>query len=89
MKKTIKQLEKDLANMTAERDKFWGRYNELDQEKRRNENNQKFAVQQENDELKYQVRNLLEIIRWQVNPETAKSPFIPTKDQRDERKGMY
>lgn len=37
-----------------------------------------------NERLDRQVRDLMEIIRWQVNPETAKAPFQPTKDQRYE-----
>ncbi len=30
-------------------------------------------------------RQLLEVIRWMINPETAKFPFRSDKDQRDER----
>jgi hypothetical protein len=37
------------------------------------------------DEIITHNRQLLEIIRWQMNPETTKFPFSFEKSQRDER----
>lgn len=86
MEKTKKQLQESLDLMTADRDKFYKKFYDLDEERRRKENQNMCGLQEENGRIKEQVLNLLEIIRWHINPETAKSPFTPTKDQRDERK---
>ena len=46
-----------------------------------------FGFQERERELLNQSRNLMEIIRWHINPQTAESPFFPTKNQRDEHPG--
>lgn len=50
--------------------------------------NEMFALKSENGELANQVRNLMEIIRWQIKPNTAEAPFQPTKEQRDDKNGF-
>ena len=85
MKKTIKQLEQELDDMREDRDRYYSQYRELEDEKTKNRTNQMMRLDLERDELSNQVKNLLEIIRWQIKPDTAKSPFMPDKDQRDDR----
>ena len=87
MKKTIKQLEQELDDMREEKLRYYTKYRELEDEKEKNKTNQMMRLNSERDELSNQVRNLLEIIRWQIKPDTAKSPFMPDKDQRDEQHG--
>lgn len=82
--KTKKQIEEELSSMILERDRWYKKYNEIDEEKKRKDNNFMLGLKEENNELKYQVKNLLEIIRWHINPDTAKSPFMASKEQRDD-----
>lgn len=84
MKKTIKQLENDLEHAQVSRDQYYNRWQELEKELKDKRNNEMFAIKSENGELANQVKNLLEIIRWQIRPNTAEAPFQPTKDQREE-----
>ncbi len=49
------------------------------------EKNRYLAISQENHKTEIENKNLLEIIRWHINPETAKYPFFVEKSQRDGR----
>lgn len=89
MKKTLKQLQKELDDMQVDRDKFYSKWSELKEEKDRKQHNEMLVLHSERDELVSQVRNLLEVIRWHINPNTTESPFLPTKNQRDERPKNY
>ena len=88
MKITIKQLQEKLESMEKDRDNFYAKYWDLKEKEDRRNKDSMFALKSENGELANQVRNLLEIIRWQIKPNTAESPFQPTKEQRDGRKGI-
>ena len=85
MRKTIKQLEEQLKSLEIDRDNFYKKYWDLKEENDRRKKDEMFAYKTENGELANQVKTLLEIIRWQIRPNTADTPFEPTKDQRDER----
>lgn len=84
MKKTNKKLEEELSSMISERDKWYGKYKELEKEKNLRIENEMFSLKNESKEQANQIRNLLEIIRWQINPETAKFPFLVEKNQRED-----
>ena len=85
MKKTLKvQLEEKEAEIKYWRErseKFEDKNTEF--EKKREDNI--LHIKQERDRAFDFNRTLLEIIRWNINPETAKYPFNPEKNQRDER----
>ena len=36
-----------------------------------------FRLNQDNERQSNEIRDLMEIIRWQFNPETARMPFAP------------
>jgi len=80
-KKTIKGLEQELKYQMEEKDRWWRKHDELVKENRQENNRIIGSLRDDNYNLVSQVKNLLEIIRWQVNPETAKAPFQVTKDQ--------
>lgn len=83
MKKTIKQLEEQVSELAEAKDRYYRKWQELEELDKKRKQDQMFNSKRENDELANQVRNLLEIIRWHINPETTRSPFMPSKDQRD------
>lgn len=82
-RKTIEQLEKELAQSREREHQYYVKWSLL--EKKEDENNQNKFHKLNNDalHLESQVRNLMEIIRWKINPLTAETPFLPTKDQRE------
>ena len=88
MKITIKQLQEKLESMGKDRDSYYAKYWELKEKEDGRKKNEMFALRSENGELTNQVRNLLEIIRWQIKPNTAEAPFQPTKEQRDVKRGI-
>ena len=51
----------------------------------RKEKNKMFRLEQDRIDAVDSNKNLLEIIRWQINPETAKYPFRSEKGQREDR----
>lgn len=83
--KTIKQLQEELEMAEKDRGFYFSKYYELKEEKEKSERNKMISVQSKKDELSNQTKNLLEIVRWLIKPETAKSPFMPDKNQREER----
>ena len=60
--KTKKQIEEELSSMILERDRWYKKYNEIDEEKKRKDNNSMLGLKEENNELKYQVKNLNSIV---------------------------
>ena len=86
MKKTIKQLESELKQMTDSRDKYWSKVSDLEEEKKEKLQYSMNKLKDDHSDLSNQVRDLMEIIRWQINNETAKSPFMPNKSERDENR---
>ena len=89
MKKNIKELEKDLAAMKEDRDRYYTKYRELSDENARMNRSGLIERRREKEEMLNQIRNLMEIIRWQMNPSTTNSPFMPTKDQRIENRPRF
>jgi len=89
MRKTIKQLEQELEVVKNEKDNYFSKYYELKEEKEKSEINKMMNIQSEKDELSNQTRNLLEIIRWFIKPETARHPFMPDKTQRDDKRDRF
>lgn len=85
-RKTIAKLEAELSVMKEAKDRYYTKYRELEEEKEREQKNRMMRIERDKSDLEYQVKNLLEIIRWQINPATTTSPFMPTKDQRDEER---
>jgi len=89
MKLTIAQLQERIKYLEQEKATWYEKYRDLKDadDKRKDMHNMKLNIERE--ERDKQVLNLLEIIRWQVNPKTAESPFMPTKNERDENRRNY
>ena len=85
MKKTIKQLEQEIETLNRDKDRWYSKFTDLKEEKDRTQNIEFSALRNDRGQLLNQVANLLEIIRWHINPSTAESPFLPTKGQREDR----
>lgn len=82
MRNTLRQqLEKALQDVDYQK----GRYNEVYAKLSRYEEKEKdkmMGLQRDYEDVKRENEKLLEIIRWHINPETAKYPFEAEKDQR-------
>lgn len=80
---TKKELQLQVKEIGDDRD-YWRReYAKLEDIAKLNERSKYLKLEEDKYALQSQVRNLMEIIRWQINPSTARSPFTPTKDERD------
>lgn len=84
-KKTIKELENKLEHAEKSRDTYYQKWQELEDKLKLETQKRMSNFEEENRRFNSLTETLREIIRWQINPETAKSPFMPTKEQRDER----
>ena len=85
MKVTIKELQNSLEHAEKSRDTYYQKWQESE-DKLKRENQAKIgAFELENSRYEDLTSTLREIIRWQINPETAKFPFMPEKSQRDEK----
>jgi len=89
MRKTIKQLEEELERMEKDKDHWYSQWRELKDKKEKEEQNKIFILEENNKKMASQVQNLLEVIRWHANPETAKYPFEIEKSQREDRRPRY
>lgn len=85
MKTTIKELQNSLEHAEKSRDTYYQKWQELEDKLKKENNSKMFDLNQENRRFEDLTSTLREIIRWQINPETAKFPFMPEKNQRDER----
>ena len=89
MKVTIAQLQDRIKSLEKDKDNWYEKYRELkDADDKRNQFKMGI-MEEERRQTDRQVSNLLEIIRWQINPETTKSPFMPTKTERDDSRPNY
>lgn len=90
MKVTIAQLQEKIANLEREKNSWYEKYRELkDADEKRNEL-KRVRFDEEQRQTGEQVRNLMEIIRWQINGRTAEAPFMPMKTERDDNtRGGY
>ena len=89
MKVTIAQLQEKIKDLQAEKSQWYEKYRELkDADEKRNQYKMGLLAEEQRQTDK-QVLNLLEIIRWQVNPKTAESPFMPTKTEREDNRRNY
>jgi len=84
MKKTIKELEIELEHAQKSRDDYYRNWQELERKKEKEERDKVFRLDEDIKQLTNLVDTLREIIRWQINPETAKYPFRDEKSQRGE-----
>lgn len=85
MRKTIKSLEEEIERIEVDRDDYRRKYFDADEKLKEVSREDMFKIGRNNESLISQEKNLLEIIRWLINKETAKSPFMPEKSQRDEK----
>ena len=83
MKVTIKQLEAKIQSLEKDKEIWYGKYQELKDANEKRKVLESNLFNQKQDITERQIRDLMEIIRWQINPQTAKAPFMPTKDERD------
>jgi hypothetical protein len=86
MRKTIKQLTAELASITEERNNLWRKINEEGRKERMDMMGEMSNLRQVNNMYQIEIDKLMEIVRWLINPKTAESPFIPTKEQREDKK---
>jgi len=82
-KKTIKEFQQELQLARDEASKWYQKYSKLEEEQRAKNSSLITRIAENNDALQSQVRNLLEIIRWSLNRDTAKLPFTIEKSERD------
>lgn len=82
MKTTIKELKKKIEHLEKTREDYYSKIQSLESEsyeyKRKDREEMNLSIVGLRNEVnKYQneVLNLMEIIRWHINPETAKDPF--------------
>lgn len=87
MKVTIAQLQERIESLEKEKNSWYEKYYELKEAQAKQEQMKLVRLDEEQRQTERQVGNLMEIIRWQTNGKTAESPFMPTKEQRDERGG--
>ena len=85
MRKTIKSLEEEIERIEVDRNDYRRKYFDADEKLKEISREDMFKMDRENERLTAQDKNLLEIIRWLINKETANSPFMAEKSQRDER----
>ncbi len=84
MRVTIAQLQDEVARLKTEKNSWYEKYRELkDLEDKRNDM-RLTRLDEEQKQTDRQITNLMEIIRWQIRPNTAEAPFMPTKNERDE-----
>lgn len=82
-KKTIKDFERELQTARDEASRWYQKSSRLEEEQKNKTSQIITRLEKENSNLVDQVRNLLEIIRWEINPDTAKLPFTIAKSERD------
>lgn len=83
MRKTIKQLENDLEHAKKSRDDYYTRWQKLEDEKKERQRNEMFRLEEQTKQFISLTETLREIIRWQINPETARTPFNPLFKEGD------
>ena len=89
MRVTIAQLQEQIKYLEEQKTSWYQKYQELkDAEDKRNRDTMT-RFNEEQLQIDRQVTNLMEIIRWQISPDTAKSPFMPTKADREDNKRNY
>jgi len=84
MKKTKQQLEQEIVSLNNRLNNLYERY---DKEREENKNNRNRQINDLNNSFgaeRHLSEKLLEIIRWQINPETTKFPFDRDKNQKSE-----
>ncbi len=86
MKVTIAQLQQKIEYLEKEKNSWYEKYRELKDADDKRKELKNLSMRIENEHEQVQVRNLMEIIRWQVNGQTAEAPFMPMKSQRDDIK---
>ncbi len=82
MRKTIKELENALEHAQKSRDDYYHNWQELEKKQQKEEMEKMYKISEDIKQITILADNLREIIRWQINPETAKYPFqtLPSKD---------
>ncbi len=89
MKVTIAQLQERIKDLTEQRDSWYNKYLEMKNLEDKRQELKMCRLDAEQKQTDKQVTNLMEVIRWQINPETAKSPFKATKNERDDNNRSY
>lgn len=87
MRKTLKDLKNDLERAENGRDNYYRKWQEAEDTLKKQTEKEMFGMKQDNMALTELTTTLKEIIRWQINPETTKYPYMPEKGQRDENNG--
>ena len=84
MRKTIKELENQLEHAKKSRDDYYRNWQELEEKIKKDDRNKMHSMEEQTKQFISLTETLREIIRWQINPDTAKYPFQLEKTQRDE-----
>lgn len=83
-KPTIKELQARIEYLEEQKNNWYEKYSELKQAEVTRNMLTEARLDEEKRQTDRQVANLMEIIRWQIRPNTAESPFMPNKDEREE-----
>lgn len=75
MRKTIKDLESKLKQAEENENRYYQNWQKLKDEKEEKERKEMSRLNSENERFFELTSTLREIIRWQINPDTARTPF--------------
>ena len=84
MKITIKKLQEEKERLQSEVYRLRSENSDLTKEDLKQFNLRLSREKEINDFIASSNRQLLEIVRWHINPDTAKYPFVPEKGQISE-----
>ena len=89
MKVTIAQLQEKIGRLEREKTEWYEKYRELKAEDEKRNQYKMARFEEDERQTDLQIKNLMEIIRWQIRPNTAESPFMPNKSERDGNRSNY
>lgn len=89
MKVTIAQLQEKIKYLEEQKNSWYEKYQELKNADEKRNQLKMIRFDEEQRQIDRQVTNLMEIIRWQIRPNTAESPFSHTKAERDNNNRNY
>jgi hypothetical protein len=83
-KPTIAELQARIEYLEEQKNNWYQKYSELKQAEEKRDGMKMAQLDEEKYQTDKQITNLMEIIRWQIRPNTAESPFMPTKNERED-----
>jgi predicted nuclease with TOPRIM domain len=77
MRKTLKSLEEEVARLKGQNDVLESKYWEVKKEMDKDSQTKMSNLYKENRQTEMANSQLLEVLRWIINPDTARIPFNP------------